>query len=151
MSELDPHSTYIPRERVEEVNEPLDGSFEGVGIEYTMLDDTLTVQSVIVGGPAEAVGMRAGDKIIAVDGQKTPEWNDVIEVIDGYHEGDRIEIEYRRDGKSMEAFVTPEYNKEEQRYMVGIVAGISRNPALCLKQGVAYTWEINKNQMLMFG
>lgn len=69
MSELDPHSTYIPRDRVEEVNEPLDGSFEGVGIEYTMLDDTLTVQSVIVGGPAEAVGMRAGDKIIAVDGE----------------------------------------------------------------------------------
>ena len=69
MTELDPHSTYIPRDRVEEVNEPLDGSFEGIGIEYTMLCDTLTVQSVIVGGPAEAVGLRAGDKILAVEGE----------------------------------------------------------------------------------
>ena len=67
-SKLDPHSVYIPREKMEELNEPLDGSFEGVGIEYAMVFDTLTVQSVIAGGPAEAVGLRPGDKIIAIDG-----------------------------------------------------------------------------------
>ena len=109
-----------------------------------------TLGSITPGSPAELAGLQAGDKIVAVDGQKTPEWNDVIEVIDGYHAGDRIEIEYRRDGKTMEAFVTPEYNKEEQRYMVGIVAGISRNPAICLKQGVTYTWEINKMMLGAF-
>ncbi len=69
MNQLDPHSTYIARGDVESVNEPLDGSFEGVGIEYAMIADTLTVQSVIVGGPAEAAGLLAGDKIVAVDGQ----------------------------------------------------------------------------------
>ena len=66
---LDPHSSYIPRDRVESTNESLEGSFEGVGIEYVMIADTLTIQAVIVGGPSEAVGLRAGDKIVAVDGE----------------------------------------------------------------------------------
>ena len=65
---LDPHSMYIPRERMNELNEPLDGSFEGVGIEYSMVFDTLTIQSVVTGGPAESVGLRPGDKIVAIDG-----------------------------------------------------------------------------------
>lgn len=69
MEQLDPHSSYIPQEKVESTNEPLDGSFEGVGIEFTLLTDTLVIQSVIAGGPSEAVGLRAGDRIIAVDGE----------------------------------------------------------------------------------
>ena len=69
MNGLDPHSSYIPRDKVQSTNESLDGSFEGVGIEYVMLADTLTIQSVISGGPSEAVGLRAGDKIVAVDGE----------------------------------------------------------------------------------
>ena len=69
MGRLDPHSTYIPRDKVDSTNEPLEGSFEGVGIEYVMIADTLTIQAVIVGGPSEAVGLRAGDKIVAVDGE----------------------------------------------------------------------------------
>lgn len=66
---LDPHSSYIPFDKVEKTNEPLEGSFEGVGIEYVMLSDTLTIQSVIVGGPSEAVGLRPGDKIVTIDGE----------------------------------------------------------------------------------
>ena len=69
MEQLDPHSTYIPASQVAAANEQLEGSFEGVGIEYVMLYDTLTVQSVILGGPSEAVGLRAGDKIVAIDGE----------------------------------------------------------------------------------
>ena len=69
MNGLDPHSSYIPRDKVQSTNETLDGSFEGVGIEYVMLVDTLTIQAVISGGPSEAVGLRAGDKIVAVDGE----------------------------------------------------------------------------------
>lgn len=69
MNGLDPHSSYIPRDKVQSTNEPLDGSFEGVGIEYVMLADTLTIQAVISGGPSEAVGLRAGDKIVAVEGE----------------------------------------------------------------------------------
>lgn len=67
MTQLDPHSSYIPRERVEALNEPLDGSFEGVGIEYALVADTVTVQAVIAGGPADAVGVLPGDKLLAVD------------------------------------------------------------------------------------
>lgn len=69
MEQLDPHSSYVPQDKVESTNEALDGSFEGVGIEYTLLTDTLVIQSVIAGGPSEAVGIRAGDRIIAVDGE----------------------------------------------------------------------------------
>ena len=69
IDQLDPHSAYIPRSEVEATNEQLEGSFEGVGIEYTMLTDTLIIQSVIAGGPAEAVGIHAGDRILAVDGE----------------------------------------------------------------------------------
>jgi carboxyl-terminal processing protease len=69
MEQLDPHSTYIPASKVEAANEQLEGSFEGVGIEYVMLYDTLTIQSVILGGPSDAVGLRAGDKIVAIDGE----------------------------------------------------------------------------------
>jgi len=69
MDQLDPHSTYIPRAQVESTNEQLDGSFEGVGIEFTMITDTLIIQSVIAGGPSEAAGIRPGDRILAVDGE----------------------------------------------------------------------------------
>lgn len=66
---LDPHSTYIPADQVKEMNEPLVGNFEGIGIEFAIINDTLTVQSVIPGGPSERVGIRSGDKIVSVDGE----------------------------------------------------------------------------------
>ena len=69
MTQLDPHSTYIPRERVELANEQLDGSFEGIGIEFAILADTVTIQRIIAGSPAESVGLRAGDKLLEVDGE----------------------------------------------------------------------------------
>lgn len=69
VEQLDPHSAYIPKDRVEETNEPLEGSFEGIGIEFAIVADTLTVQAVTVGGPSEAVGLRPGDKIVAIDGE----------------------------------------------------------------------------------
>lgn len=69
MDQLDPHSTYIPAAQVASANEQLEGSFEGVGIEYVMLYDTLTIQAVVVGGPSEAVGLRPGDKIVTIDGE----------------------------------------------------------------------------------
>ncbi len=66
---LDPHSVFIPKEEVQSTNEPLTGSFEGIGIEFAIISDTLCVQNVIIGGPSEAVGLMAGDKIVSVDGQ----------------------------------------------------------------------------------
>ena len=67
LGELDPHSAYIPAKDLEAVNSDLKGSFSGVGIQFTIQDDTIHVNSVIPGGPSEKVGMLAGDRIIEVD------------------------------------------------------------------------------------
>lgn len=67
LEKLDPHSTYISAEEVKEMNEPLEGNFDGIGISFNMLTDTLYVIETINGGPSEKVGIRAGDKIIYVN------------------------------------------------------------------------------------
>lgn len=69
LSNLDPHSVYIPAESLKAVNEDLDGSFSGVGISFTIQNDTVTVVEVISGGPAEKVGVLAGDRIVTIDGK----------------------------------------------------------------------------------
>jgi carboxyl-terminal processing protease len=68
LKELDPHSVYISKEEVDEMNEPLVGNFEGVGIQFNILDDTIIVVSTIPGGPSEKVGVQAGDRIVQIDG-----------------------------------------------------------------------------------
>ncbi|MEN9333513.1 MAG: hypothetical protein RLY35_693 [Bacteroidota bacterium] len=68
LEELDPHSTYISAEEVAEANEPLQGSFDGIGIQFNILHDTIFVVEPIQGGPSEKLGIRAGDKIVEVDG-----------------------------------------------------------------------------------
>ena len=67
LSELDPHSTYIAAKDVQIANDDLKGSFSGVGIEFTIRQDTIRVQNVISNGPAERAGLVAGDKIVEVD------------------------------------------------------------------------------------
>ena len=67
LAELDPHSTYIPAQNLEEVNSELEGSFSGIGIQFTIQNDTIHVNAVIQGGPSEKVGLMAGDRIVNVD------------------------------------------------------------------------------------
>ncbi|MBS5539819.1 MAG: S41 family peptidase [Phocaeicola plebeius] len=67
LSELDPHSSYIPAKDLEAVNADLKGSFSGIGIQFTIQNDTIHVSSVIQGGPSEKVGLMAGDRIVEVD------------------------------------------------------------------------------------
>lgn len=67
LEELDPHSIYIPKEEVQAMNEPLEGNFEGIGIQFQIFQDTILVLSTILGGPSEQVGIRAGDKIVRVN------------------------------------------------------------------------------------
>lgn len=69
LADLDPHSVYISKEEVDEMNEPLEGGFFGIGIQFTLLRDTLMVVSVVPGGPSEKVGLLAGDRIVSVDGE----------------------------------------------------------------------------------
>lgn len=67
LQELDPHSTYMNPDEVKEMNEPLQGNFDGIGVQFNMLNDTLFIINTIVGGPSEKVGVLAGDRIIAVN------------------------------------------------------------------------------------
>ncbi|MBQ1409333.1 MAG: S41 family peptidase [Bacteroidales bacterium] len=67
LSELDPHSMYIAAKDVQRTNEGLQANFEGVGIAFQIVDDTISVTEVIVGGPSEHVGLQIGDKLLKVD------------------------------------------------------------------------------------
>ena len=67
LAELDPHSVYIPVQKVEETNQELRGSFSGIGIQFMIQTDTIYVSDVISGGPAEKVGLMAGDRIVTID------------------------------------------------------------------------------------
>ena len=67
LKELDPHSTYATAEEVKSMNEPLQGNFEGIGVQFNMVDDTLLVIQPVVNGPSEKVGIVAGDRIVTVN------------------------------------------------------------------------------------
>lgn len=69
LHQLDPHSSYIPADELKAVNEQLEGNFEGIGIEFNLLDDTIFVASVLPDGPSEKAGLQPGDRIIKVDGE----------------------------------------------------------------------------------
>ncbi len=67
LKELDPHSAYIPAEKLQDVKESLQGDFEGIGVEFFMLEDTITVANVIKGGPSDEAGIQVGDKFLSVN------------------------------------------------------------------------------------
>ena len=67
LEELDPHSVYIPAVDYEAVNEPLEGNFDGIGVQFNIQKDTVSVVKVILGGPSEKVGLRDGDRIVKVN------------------------------------------------------------------------------------
>ena len=67
LEKLDPHSTYSTPKEVKEMNEPLQGNFEGIGVQFNMVEDTLLVIQTINGGPSEKMGVLAGDRIVTVN------------------------------------------------------------------------------------
>ena len=87
LQQLDPHSSYVAAKDVQSMNEPLQGNFEGIGIEFAMIRDTLTVVSPVSGGPSERVGIRAGDKIVAVGGENIASVSLTTEKVYGYLRG----------------------------------------------------------------
>ena len=101
MGELDPHSSYISAEDAKAMNEPLQGEFEGIGIEFAIIEDTLTVQATVAGGPSEKVGLLAGDKIIRVDTSLVAGVGLAIEDVHGYlrgKKGTKVELDVLRRG-----------------------------------------------------
>lgn len=69
LKELDPHSAYISKDELEAANEPLEGSFEGIGVTFQLLRDTILVVAPVPGGPSDKLGIQAGDKIIKINGE----------------------------------------------------------------------------------
>ncbi|MFW5821841.1 MAG: S41 family peptidase [Tangfeifania sp.] len=95
LGEMDPHSVYISEEDVKKMNEPLEGNFEGIGITFNIFNDTLLVTTTVPGGPSEKVGLRAGDRIIEVDGKNIAgtglKNTDVMDLLRG-DKGTEVEI-----------------------------------------------------------
>ncbi len=69
LNELDPHSTYLNPDQVKEMNESIQGNFEGIGVSFNILNDTIFIINVIPGGPSQKVGVQSGDKIIKINGE----------------------------------------------------------------------------------
>ncbi len=67
VTQLDPHSAYIPAKDIEAVNEQLEGSFSGIGVQFNLQNDTIYIVDVISGGPSEKAGILPDDRIISVD------------------------------------------------------------------------------------
>ncbi len=102
LSKLDPHSVYIPADEFQRVNEQLEGNFEGIGIEFYLLNDTIYVVSAISGGPSEQLGIKSGDKIIKVDGKvvagKKIANSDVTKMLRG-EGGSKVKVSIKRNNK----------------------------------------------------
>jgi carboxyl-terminal processing protease len=103
LKSLDPHSVYISAKEVEAVNQQLNSSFDGIGIEFNILYDTLMVVNTIPGGPSEKVGMKAGDRILTVDGKNIAgigiKNSDVFKLLRG-PKGTQISLGISRKGSS---------------------------------------------------
>lgn len=69
LKKLDPHSVYISKEELREMDEPLVGNFDGVGIQFNILEDTIVVVNTVIGGPSAKLGILSGDKIVKIEGQ----------------------------------------------------------------------------------
>lgn len=102
LKELDPHSVYIPEKDLKKMNEPLEGNFEGIGIQFNILKDTLTVVSPISGGPSEKLGIQSGDKIITIEGENVAGTgltnSDVQSKLRG-KKGTIVNVEIKREGE----------------------------------------------------
>lgn len=98
---LDPHSTYIRARDVERSTEHITGSFEGVGVQFNMIDDTLVVVQPVSGGPSERMGIQAGDRFITVDDTLiagvSMQTNEIMRRLRG-PKGTRVRIGVQRDG-----------------------------------------------------
>lgn len=102
LEELDPHSIYFSEEDLKEANEPLDGSFEGVGVQFNIFKDTIMVVSPITGGPSEKLGILAGDRIVQVEDEYVAGVGvtnkDVIRLLKG-PKGSVVKVFIMRDGE----------------------------------------------------
>jgi carboxyl-terminal processing protease len=101
LEEMDPHSVYIPAKRRERMNSELEGNFEGIGIQFNIIQDTIAVISPIEGGPSEKLGIQTGDKIIEVEGDDVAGIGitnqKVVDLLRG-EKGTKVDVTIKRPG-----------------------------------------------------
>ena len=102
LEKLDPHSVYIPKEDLALTKSQLEGEFEGIGVEFNLIHDTIYVVAPISGGPSEAAGLKPGDKIVQVNGKTIAGTNlsnkKVFELLRG-PKGSKVELGVQRRGR----------------------------------------------------
>lgn len=132
LSRLDPHSTYISPQNSKEVQERFEGEFEGIGIHFDVIDGILTVMAPIPGSPADEVGLRAGDKIVKIDGKSAIgiKSHQVQERLKG-PKGTRVRVTVRREG---------EENLQDFTIVRDKIDIPSVQPAFMIRPGVGYVW-----------
>jgi carboxyl-terminal processing protease len=101
LEELDPHSVYLDKEEIQAANEPLQGSFDGIGVQFNIHKDTIMVVEPIPGGPSEKLGIQSGDKIVVIDGNNVAgigiKNNDVMKKLKG-PKGTQVKVGIMRAG-----------------------------------------------------
>lgn len=108
LEELDPHSQYIPADDLQRINEPLEGNFSGIGVQFNLLNDTLVIINTVANGPSEKIGILAGDRIIIVDNEIVAGVNlpsdSIVKKLRG-PKGSRVNVEIlRRDVEELLSF-----------------------------------------------
>lgn len=126
LEELDPHTSYIPAKELELIQSRLEGNYEGIGVEFNIFKDTIHVVTPLSGGPSEKLGIRAGDKIVKVDGENVAGVGmtnqKVVEMLRGPG-GSEVTVSIKRDGEdelidfTIERDVIPQYSVDVS-YMV---------------------------------
>lgn len=129
LEKLDPHSVYVSAVEFNDANDPLIGNFEGIGVEFRIQRDTITVMNVIAGGPSEGVGVLAGDRIVKVDGKNVAGIkitnNEVMKKLKGKR-GTKVKIDvYRRGLKKLLEFTI--YRDVIPTYSLDIAYMITNN------------------------
>ena len=102
LKQLDPHSDYIPASKLQETNEPLQGNFHGIGIEFNIVNDTICVVHPIQGGPSERLGIKAGDRVVKVNAKNVAGIKitnkKVFEMLRG-EKGTKVNVAIKREGQ----------------------------------------------------
>lgn len=129
VAKLDPHTLYIPYTKTEEVNEDLKGNFEGIGVEYLIINDTVNAVNVLAGGPSDKAGLKVGDKFLKV-GDSVVAGNGInperIRKLLRGESGSTVKVELRRNNQSVSTTITrgtiPKY-AVDAAYMMDATTG----------------------------
>lgn len=109
LHKLDPHSAYIPSDELASTNEPLEGNFDGIGVEFHIQEDTIMVVTAVSGGPSDALGILPGDRIIQVDGKSVANIKitntQVMQALRG-PSGTKVKVVIYRKGKKIDFAIT---------------------------------------------